>query len=153
MDTINLETKSKIATLAQQQLHSQLAEIKQQLTDLSSSSAGEEKSSAGDKYETQREMIKQSQDILDQQASRIREMIHQLERVPLQACDKVREGALVKLPMGWIWVSVALGKVVDGDREYLLVSKDSPLFLAVKGLQVGESAVFRGKTVVVKEVV
>lgn len=153
MDTINLETKSKIATLAQQQLHSQLAEIKQRLTDLSSSSAGEEKSSAGDKYETQREMIKQSQDILDQQASRIREMIHQLERVPLQACDKVREGALVKLPMGWIWVSVALGKVVDGDREYLLVSKDSPLFLAVRGLQVGESAVFRGKTVVVEEVV
>lgn len=153
MDTINLETKSKIATLAQQQLHSQLAEIKQQLTDLSSSSAGEEKSSAGDKYETQREMIKQSQDILDQQASRIREMIHQLERVPLQACDKVQEGVLVKLPIGWIWVSVALGKLADGDREYLLVSKDSPLFLAVKGLQVGESAVFRGKTVVVKEVV
>lgn len=153
MDKINLDVKIKIAALAQEKLYSQHAEIKQQLNDLSSSSAGEGKSSAGDKYETQREMIKQSQDILDQQLSRTQTMINQLEKTPLQACVEVQEGALVKLPIGWIWIGVALGKVADQDREYLLISKDSPLFLAIRGLKANESTLFRGKEMMIEDVI
>lgn len=153
MDTFNLEIKSRIAALAQEKLHSQLADIKQQLTDLGSSSAEEGKSSAGDKYETQREMIKQSQDILDQQLSRTKAMIHQLEKIPLKACDQVQEGALVKLHFGWVWVGVSLGKVIDEEKEYLLVSKDSPLLLAINGLKIHQSTLFRGKKLVIEDII
>lgn len=152
MDTFNLEIKSRIAALAQEKLHSQLAEIKQQLADLSSSSAQEGKSSAGDKYETQREMIKQSQDILDQQLFRTQNMISQLEKIPLQTFDQVQEGALVKLSIGRVWIGVALGKVIDQENEYLLISKDSPLYLTIRGLKTGETALFRGNKLVVEEV-
>lgn len=148
-----MEVKIKIAALAREKLHSQLSEIKQQLAELTSSSAGEEKSSAGDKYETQREMIKQSQDILDQQLFRTQTMISQLEKIPLQAFDQVQEGALVKLPIGRVWIGVALGKVVDQEKEYLFISKDSPLYLAIRGLRTGESTLFRGNKLVVEEVI
>lgn len=153
MDKINLELKVKIAALAREKLHSQLAEIRQQLSELSSSSAEEEKSSAGDKYETQREMIKQSQLILDLQLSRTEAMINQLEKTPLQACDQVQEGALVKLPIGWIWIGVALGKIADLEREYLFISTDSPLFLAIKGLKSKQSTLFRGTEMIIEDVI
>ena len=145
--------KIRIAAVARERLHSQLAEARQQLADLSSSSAEEGKSSAGDKYETQREMIKQSQDIVDRQLARIQEMINQLDKIPTQACSQVQEGALVKLPIGLIWVGVSLGKVVDEGKEYLLVSKDSPLFLAINGLKIHQSTLFRGKELVVEDVI
>lgn len=153
MDTINLEIKTRVAALARERLHSELREIRQQLSELNSSSAEEGKSSAGDKYETQREMIKQSQEILDRQLSRIQAMINQLEKIPNEACSQVQEGALVKLPLGLVWVGVALGRIVDQDIEYLLVSKDSPLFLTIKGLTREQSTLFRGKEMIIEEVI
>lgn len=153
MDSINLEVKIRIATLAQEKLCSQLAEIKHQLADLSYSSAGEGKSSAGDKYETQREMIRQSQDILDLQLSRTLSMISQLESIPMQALDQVQEGALVKLPLGLVWVGISLGKLVDDGNEYLLVSKDSPIFLAIKGLKTNQRTLFRGKELIIEDII
>lgn len=153
METITLEIKSRIAALAREKLHSQLVEIKQQLAELSSSSAEEGKSSAGDKYETQREMIRQSQDILDQQLMRTQTMTNQLDKIPIHACTQVQEGALVKLPLGLVWVGISLGKVVDQEKEYLLVSKDSPLFLAINGLKTNQSTYFRGKELTVEDII
>jgi len=152
MDTITLELKADVLALAREKLQQQLLDIKEQLVALQSSSEGEEKSSAGDKYETQREMIKQSRQILDVQLSRVQVMANQLNAVPLQALEYVQEGALVKLPIGWVWVSVSLGEVVCKGLKYQLISKDSPLFLAIKGLKKGGSMRFRGQTMTVEEV-
>jgi len=153
MDTLHLEMKIRIAALARERLSPQLAEARQQLADLTSSSAEGGNSSAGEKYQTQRERVKQSQDIVDRQLARIQEMINQLEKIPTPAGSQVQEGALVKLPIGLVWVGVSLGKVLDEGKEYLLVSKDSPLFLAINGLKVHQSTLFRGKELVVEDVI
>jgi len=152
MDTITLELKADVLALAREKLQQQLLDIKEQLVALQSSSEGEEKSSAGDKYETQREMIKQSRQILDVQLSRVQVMANQLNAVPLQALEDVQEGAFVKLPIGWVWVSVPLGEVVCKGLKCQLISKDSPLFLAIKGLKKGESMRFRGQAMTVEDV-
>src|SRR5690554_2103015 len=98
-------------------------------------------------------MIKQSGDILDVQLSRVRLMTNQLANIPCQISDHVQEGAMVKLPIGWVWISVSLGEVIYQERKYQLISKDSPLFLAIKGLKAGESTMFRGRKLTVEEVV
>ena len=153
MDKIDLDVKAKVWTLAREKLRLQRFDIKKQLADLGSSREGEAKSSAGDKYETQREMIKQSSDILDVQLSRLQLMDGQLDRIRLQAFEHVQEGALVKLSIGLVWISVSLGKIVCQEKEYQMISKDSPLFLAIQGLKAGESTVFRGKKIIIEEVV
>src|SRR5690606_22209516 len=153
MDTLNLEMKARIAALAREKLYSHLAETRQQLADLSSSSAEEDKSSAGDKYETQREMIKQSQDILDRQLSRIQLMMRHLAQIPITEMHQVQEGALVQLPIGLVWVGISLGKITDEEQEYLLISTDSPLFVAIKGLKEQQSTSFRGKTLTVEQLI
>jgi hypothetical protein len=62
----------------------------------------------------------------------------------------VQEGALLKLPIGWILVSVSLGKLEMDGKEYQFISKDSPLFLALKNKKIGENVLFRGIDLVVE---
>lgn len=152
MEKANLAVKAGLKQAAEQILHLQLADIKEQLTNLQAAGAGEGKSSAGDKYETQREMMKQSRDVLDRQASRITSMSNQLQGIPCHAHDQIQEGALVKLSIGWLWISVSLGKVVYEEKEYQLISNEAPLFIATKGMKTGESRLFRGKEMKVEKV-
>ncbi len=135
---------------AQQKVRSQINDIENQLSQLAQAGAEEGKSSAGDKYETQREMIKQSRDLLDIQLSRTQRMFEQLKHIPTQAQSSVQEGALLKLPIGWILVSVSLGKLEMDGKEYQFISKDSPLFLALKNKKIGENVLFRGIDLVVE---
>ena len=67
MKTISLEIKKALWEKARQKLHMQVTDIRSQLEGLSEARATEGKSSAGDKYETQLEMIKQNQDLLGRQ--------------------------------------------------------------------------------------
>lgn len=80
-------------------------------------------------------------------------MLNHLNRISSQALQSVQEGALIKLSIGCIWISVPLGKLEHEGREYQLVSKDSPLFMALKDLKAGESKLFRGKKLVVEGLV
>lgn len=153
MNAISLHVKAVLLEKAQEKLQLQIQDIEDQLDELLKAGAEEGKSSAGDKYETQREMIRQSRDMLDEQISRSIKMLNQLRRIPAQTQQSVQEGALIKLSNGCFWISVPLGKLEVEDREYQLVSKDSPLFMALKNLKAGESKLFRGKKVVIEGLV
>lgn len=152
MNKATVEIKLSLSTLGREKLQLQLLDIKDQLSSLQSSGAEEGKSSAGDKYETQREMIKQSQEILDAQSSRLQLMIKQLTQISCEQHNFVKEGALAHLSIGWVWISVSLGKLVYDGQEYQLISKESPLFMAIKGLKAEDSLLFRGKKLNVYQV-
>lgn len=153
MGAVNVQIKAALAEKAREKLLTQIRMIKDQLGELQEAGAGESKSSAGDKFETQREMIKQSRDMLDVQLARSQTMLKQLEGISSQAMDSVQEGALMQLSIGCLWISVPLGKLAHEGREYQLVSKDSPLFLALRDLKAGEGRLFRGKQLVVEGLV
>jgi len=153
MDRFSVEIKNVLREKALQMLHTQIRDIKDQLSALSESGEGEDKSSAGDKYETQREMIRQSRDMLDVQLSRALYTLKCLEGISTQTNLSVQEGALVKLPNAVLWLCVPLGKLILEGQEYQLISSDSPLFMALKGLKAGESILFRGKSILVEELV
>ena len=148
-----LRVKLALLEKARQKLHLQIKEVKDQLSELVAAGTQEGKSSAGDKYETQREMIRQSRDMLDVQLSRIQLMLGQLNKTPSQVMEMVQEGALMRLSTGYFWVSVSLGKLEHEGIDYQLISKDAPLFLAVSGLKAGESTLFRGRNLKVEVVI
>jgi predicted RNase H-like nuclease (RuvC/YqgF family) len=138
---------------AQEMLRDQIKDIQRQLTELQESSEVEEKSSAGDKFETHQEMLHQTRDILEKRLSSSRVMLAQLNAVPVKELQKVDEGALIQVSMGNIWVSIPMGKVVLDGVDYQLVSRDSPLITALWDLKKGQSADFRGKLIEVKDLV
>jgi hypothetical protein len=144
--------KISLWTRAQETLVAHIKEVQYQLLELQEASDGEDKNSAGDKYEVGREIINQSRELLDKQLESYRRMQHQLKAVSMSDSDKVQEGSLIKLPLGFIWVSVPLGKIEMDGVSYQLVSKDSPLIQALWELKVGESGVFRDKKIKVEEI-
>jgi hypothetical protein len=150
---MNSTTKTALLAKAQEMLRDQIKDIQRQLTELQESSEVEEKSSAGDKFETHQEMLHQTRDILEKRLSSSRVMLAQLNAVPVKELEKVDEGALIQVPMGKIWVSIPMGKVVLDGIDYQLVSRDSPLVSALWDLKKGQSADFRGKQIEVKDLV
>jgi len=150
---MNSTTKTALLAKAQEMLRDQIKDIQRQLTELQESSEVEEKSSAGDKFETHQEMLHQTRDILEKRLSSSRVMLSQLNAVPVKEMEKVDEGALIQVPMGNIWVSIPMGKVVLDGVDYQLVSRDSPLISALWDLKKGQSADFRGKQIEVKDLV
>ncbi|WP_158857702.1 hypothetical protein [Lunatibacter salilacus] len=152
MNETSSTLKISLWTKAQETLVTHIKEVQYQLLELQEASDGEDKNSAGDKYEVGREIINQSRELLDKQLESYRKMQHLLKTVSMSDADKVQEGSLVKLPLGYIWVSVPLGKIELEGVSYQLVSKDSPLIQALWELKAGESGTFRDKKMKVEEV-
>lgn len=152
MNNPNQETKATLLTKSQQVLRDQIIDIQKQLTDLQESSEAEEKSSAGDKYETHQEMLNQNRTLLQKQLSTSKMMLNQINAVPVKSLSTIDEGALMKVPMGWIWVSTPMGKVSLDGIDFQLVSKDSPLITALWGLKEGESGEFRGNKIKIEKI-
>lgn len=150
---MNTTTKPSLLAKAQEILKEQIKDIQRQLAELQESSEVEEKSSAGDKFETHQEMLHQTRDILEKRLSSSKAMLSQLNAVPIKQLDSIQEGTLFEVPMGRIWVSIPMGKVVMDGVDYQLVSKDSPLVAALWNLKKGEKADFRGKGIEIKELV
>lgn len=144
---MNSMTKADLLKKAQEILREQIKDVQEQLTELQESSEVEEKSSAGDKYETHQEMLHQTRNILEKRLSAAKIMLNQLNAVPVKETDKVQEGSLLKLPMGNIWVSVPMGKVVLDGVDFQLVSQDSPLIQALWDLKKGQTGNFRGNNI------
>lgn len=151
MKVATSETKTLLQAKGQTLLKDQIADIQRQLTELQESSEVEEKSSAGDKFETHQEMIHQTRNILEKRLSSSKVMLNQLNAVPVKPMESVQEGALFKVEMGNIWVSVPFGKISLDGIDYQLVSPDSPLVAALWNLKQGESGEFRGKKIKVLE--
>lgn len=148
---MNTTTKLSLLAKAQETLKEQIKDIQRQLAELQESSEVEEKSSAGDKFETHQEMLHQTRDILEKRLSSSKAMLAQLNAVPVKQLDTIQEGTLFEVAMGQIWVSIPMGKVVLDGVDYQLVSKDSPLVTALWNLKKGEKATFRGNGIEIKD--
>lgn len=143
--------KEQLFEAAKQKLALQIEDIEDQLNSLAEDGESEEKSSAGDKYETQMEMLKQSQNMLIEQLGRAKQMLKVLKSVPLNEMYQVQEGSLLSIRgMDKIWVSVPLGKLVIEENSYQLVSSKSPLCQALWGKKTGDKIDFNGRTIMIE---
>lgn len=120
-------------------ISSKVAMLQQVLADLKESGANETKSTAGDKHETALAMLQieqankraQLQDLLAQKAA--------LEKInPAIVAPVVVAGSLVKTNRGYLFMSIAAGKInVDGILVIAL-SPQSPLGQKLMGSSAGE---------------
>ncbi|WP_293011903.1 hypothetical protein [Mongoliibacter sp.] len=150
---IQADIKEKLLSTAKSFLKEQISNLEKELKELQQSAEADEKSSAGDKYETHQEMLNQSRTILEKRLSSSKTMINQLNAVPVKETKTVEDGSLLKLPMGNIWVSVPFGKLDFEGTAYQLVSPDSPLIQAIWGQKEGSIATFRDKSFEIEKLV
>lgn len=128
-------------------------DLNAQLLALQEASNADTKSSMGDKYETGRESINQSRDLLEKQMVLLDRDEKIIAQTSVDPTATVSSGALVKVQLGWLWVAVSVGKVMHEGQEVQVVSADSPLVAALKGKRVGDKVAFRGRSTEILEVV
>jgi FtsZ-binding cell division protein ZapB len=150
---INTSFKNKLHQAVLQNLQMEVEELDRQLKLLQESDDGEEKSSAGDKYETQREMNQQSRSLLQNRLQIAISRIQYLHGIAIKNQEKVEPHALIQLNTGIFWITFGLGKIdVDGQSVHL-ISMDSPLYLELKDKKTSETFLFRGQKISILEVV
>jgi hypothetical protein len=113
----------------------------------------EEKSSAGDKFETGRAMSQQNKDMNARQLEAARLQWQQLQIVPVDSVqEKFTLGALARINGQYYFLSAGLGAIFVYNQQVWFLSPMAPLSKVLFQKQAGDSVVFQGKTMNLEEV-
>ena len=94
-------SKTTLIEFIKLQLTSKHDALQAELVDMQHEKSNETKSSAGDKYETSREMMQQSENRLNESIAYIQEQIRQINQlITLKTFNAVESGALVQTNKG-----------------------------------------------------
>jgi transcription elongation GreA/GreB family factor len=124
------------------------------MKDAQDSANSEEKSSAGDKYETGRAM---SQNERDMYARQLAECIKQkqvlLNTDISKKQERVSSGSLVVTEVATYFISISAGNMEVENNHYFVVSPDTPIAQLILTKKAGEDFIFNGKKTKIKEIV
>lgn len=115
----------------------------------------DEKSSAGDKYETGRETMTQDLNTIEGRIKQGKADLDELYRLQTikDSPASVQEGSLIKLGADWFLIAVSIGAVKVGDAKVFLMSRNSPLGELLIGKKKHDQVNFRGKQHKIEELV
>jgi hypothetical protein len=128
-------------------------DMQKTLDDLRESIKNETKSTAGDKYETARAMLQIEQENVSKQMNDLLEQKSQLEKLSMvEASDAIIKGSLVKTDRGYLYISIALGKVKVDDVIVVALSPQSPLGKQLIALKAGQTATMNNVRYMVEKI-
>ncbi|MEJ7646603.1 MAG: 3-oxoacyl-ACP synthase [Chryseolinea sp.] len=113
----------------------------------------EEKSSAGDKYETGRAMMQLERDnaaLQIEEGAKLKQALVQINNTYRH--DRAVLGSLVITKNNTIFLAIGIGKVVVENSEYLIIAPQSPLGKAIANKSVGDNFSFNGKEQVILKI-
>ena len=94
----------------------------------------EEKSSAGDKFETHRAMMHLQMESFIKRKKVAQALEKQLLSLQIKFMSHIQLGALIRTDQGDYFVGVSAPRVVLQGITYVCLSVDAPLYLAMQGL-------------------
>lgn len=116
-------------------------------------SNSEDKSSAGDKYETARAMGQLSRDMNARQLVQARKEMAELHKIDLQPASKIRPGSLVICDVSVYFIAIGLGVVSVSGADIIVVSPGSPIALQMIGKSTGEHFTFNQRNTLIKNII
>ncbi len=124
------------------------------MKDAQDSANSEEKSSAGDKFETGRAMSQIERDMNARQlaeCNKQKQIVLNTDIVKKQ--ERVFLGALVITELASYFICISAGNIVVENVAYFAVSVDTPIAKLILNKKVGEDFVVNGKKVRIKEII
>jgi hypothetical protein len=113
----------------------------------------EEKSSAGDKYETGRAMAHLETDLHNKLLSDIRKEMNQLQLLDISHInDRVIPGSFVRCDEISFFFSAGLGKQVIGGTTVIFVSPQAPVLKELLHKKATDTFIFQGRKMIIHEV-
>ena len=149
------EFKAKVYQTAIKQLKDKEVLLSTERKNIIESILEDEKSSAGDKFETGRETMTQDLNTIEGQIKHGKNDLDELYRLHTikDTPASVQEGALVKIGGDWFLIAVSIGAIKVDDSKVFLMSKNSPLGELLIGKKKKDQINFRGKTLLIEELV
>jgi hypothetical protein len=113
----------------------------------------ETKSSAGDKYETDREMMQQQADMNQSKLNEANKLKLALSNVSTNTTnEKAGPGSMVITDKGNFYIAISAGALKVDDMDFFAVSPVSPIGLKLTGLKAGGEFNLNNKSYTVKNV-
>jgi transcription elongation GreA/GreB family factor len=123
-------------------LNDRISNAEKAMKDAQESANQEEKSSAGDKYETGRAMGQLQRDMNAKQCLLAKKELTFLQQLNIKPKNQVGAGAVVKTNNGMYFISIGLGSVDSSLGKVHLISAESPIGKAMQELQINSEFKF-----------
>jgi transcription elongation GreA/GreB family factor len=146
--------KSQLLALCNDYVNQRIANSKQAMDDAQAAANEEGKSSAGDKYETGRAMAQIERDKAAQQldeALKLKNILDGLDSSIVN--DSVRLGSVVETTGSNFYIAISAGKFSIDEKEYLVVSPNSPIGKLLLSLKVGDTFRFNNREEIVSQII
>lgn len=128
----------------EEHLNSRHQLITREIASLEESAEGEQKSSAGDKHETSREMMRQELDILLRNRHEIEMELLELSFLKsFKQGDCIRHGTFLESESACYLIARVTGKFEVNKKQVIPVSPDSPFAQEILGLKLKDRFRFR----------
>lgn len=131
-----MSIKNKLLQHCKELIEARLKNAEDAMNRAQESANDNEKSSAGDKFETGRAMGHLEKEMFSRQ---YQESLHALQKIQSieskTGTQEIALGSLVVIDTKFYLIAIGLGKVNFEDREYYIVSEESPLGQSIIGLR------------------
>ena len=145
--------KQKIYEQYLQSINDKISLIRSMLNDLKESSSNETKSTVGDKHETALAMLQIEQKNVSQQLKEALDQKVLFEQInPAVIKPEVTKGSLLKTNKGYLFLSIALGKIIVDGITVIAISPLSPLGQKLIGLKTNDTAEINGIEYVIESI-
>jgi transcription elongation GreA/GreB family factor len=113
----------------------------------------ESKNTAGDRYETERAMKQRETELFGKRIDEVMEQHQLLQLIDVsKQYDIVQPGSLVSTTDGLFFIAVSTDEIIIDDVEYCVISIDSPIGQAMANKNIGETFIFRGKSIKINDI-
>jgi hypothetical protein len=138
--------KQAIKEACQALLEQRIAHAKLAMDASQESANSEDKSSAGDKYETARAMGQADRDMNARQWSEAVREKDVLDAIIIQPLETVGLGSLLRVDGRYMFIAIGLGPLRVREQEVVVLSAGSPLYQAIRQKSTGDSVIFNNRT-------
>jgi transcription elongation GreA/GreB family factor len=117
------------------------------------SANAEDKSSAGDKYETGRAMAQIERDKAAQHLKEAMHLMKTLQTINLKSSTGlVTLGSLVKTDVNHFFIAISLGKQTVANADYYVIAPITPIGRLLMGLRIGSQFSFNNQVHTIREI-
>jgi hypothetical protein len=148
-----MDIKSALLNKCKELIDSKISIAEKAMNDAQNSANNEDKSTAGDKFDTARAMSHIERDMYAKQLIEAVQLKKCLAQISLStSSNEINLGSLVYTQLGIYFIAIGLGKVSMDAEDYLLISAGAPIGQQLFGKKPGDTFIFQGKTIQILKV-
>lgn len=145
-------SKIKILSHCRLILEDRIQNARQAMLQAQESANQEDKSSAGDKYETSRAMGQLARDMNARQLQEALQSLEALDKLTVRPSPTIIPGSLVMAGNAWYMLGAAIGNADIEGTTITILSATSPLAKQLLGKKPGDNFQFREKSLTIDQV-